>query len=211
MCSSTQSIVEEEKQVIDPIADLELVEPVTEENINELRDNSKSDEIIDPISEVQLVSPVEEIELVEPMVEVEKTETNSINEVELVEAVEPTSNPENYLRENNVDLDKALEFLGDMEMYNATVGDFLSEIKAKWHRIVEYKNTNDMPNYAIEVHSLKSDAKYLGLMSLADISYEHELKSKENDIEFVNNNFKRLEVEYTKALNIIKTYNHMIN
>ena len=204
-------IVEEENQVIDPIADLELVEPVTEENINELRDNSKSDEIIDPISEVQLVSPVEEIELVEPMVEVEKTETNSINEVELVEAVEPTSNPENYLRENNVDLDKALEFLGDMEMYNATVGDFLSEIKAKWHRIVEYKNTNDMPNYAIEVHSLKSDAKYLGLMSLADISYEHELKSKENDIEFVNNNFKRLEVEYTKALNIIKTYNHMIN
>ena len=201
-------IVEEEKQVIDPIADLELVEPVTEENINELRDNSKSDEIIDPISEVQLVSPVEEIELVEPMVEVEETEPNSINEVELVG---PTSNPENYLRENNVDLDKALEFLGDMEMYNATVGDFLSEIKAKWHRIVEYKNTKDMPNYAIEVHSLKSDAKYLGLMSLADISYEHELKSKENDIEFVNNNFKRLEVEYTKALNIIKTYNHMIN
>ena len=204
-------IVEEEKQVIDPIADLELVEPVTEENINELRDNSHSDQVIDPIADLELVAPVEEIELVEPMVEVEETETNSINEVELVEPVEPTSNPENYLRENNVDLDKALEFLGDMEMYNATVGDFLSEIKAKWHRIAEYKNTNDMPNYAIEVHSLKSDAKYLGLMSLAEVAYEHELKSKENDSVFIKENFKRLEVEYTKALNIIKTYSHMIN
>ena len=147
------------------------------------------------------------------MVKVEEINTNSINEVELVEPVESTTttNPEDYLKANNVDLDKALEFLGDMEMYNATVGDFLSEVKAKWNRIVEYKNNNDMANYAIEVHSLKSDAKYLGLMSLAEISYEHELKSKENNSEFVNNNFKRLEVEYTKGLNIMKTYNHMIN
>ena len=193
-------IVEEEKQVIDPIADLELVEPVTEENINELRDNSHSDQVIDPIADLELVAPVEEIELIEP-----------IEEVELVEPVTSSNNSEMYLRENNVDLDKALEFLGDMEMYNATVGDFLSEVKAKWHRIIEYKNNNDMPNYAIEVHSLKSDAKYLGLMSLAEVAYEHELKSKENDSVFIKDNFKRLEVEYTKALNIIKTYSHMIN
>ena len=38
-----------------------------------------------------------------------------------------------------------------------------------------------MENYAIEVHSLKSDCKYLGFMTLADIAYQHELKSKEND------------------------------
>ena len=38
-----------------------------------------------------------------------------------------------------------------------------------------------MSDYAIEVHSLKSDCKYLGFMKLADISYQHELKSKEND------------------------------
>lgn len=111
-----------------------------------------------------------------------------------------------YLESNGVDVEHALELLGDMDMYNATINDFVSDVEAKWNRIVEYKNSNDLENYAIEVHSLKSDCKYLGFMNLADISYEHELKSKENDSEFVNNNFSRLEEEYKKVLEIAKTY-----
>ena len=46
-------------------------------------------------------------------------------------------------------------------------------------------------------------------MSLADISYQHELKSKENDSSFVNENFTKLEEEYNIALNIAKNYNEM--
>ena len=91
-------------------------------------------------------------------------------------------------------------------MYNATINDFTNDVEAKWNRILEYKNSNDLENYAIEVHSLKSDSKYLGFMTLADIAYEHELKSKENDSEFVNSNFSRLEEEYKKVLEIAKTY-----
>ena len=94
-------------------------------------------------------------------------------------------------------------------MYNMTISDFLSEVEEKWQNIINYKNNNDMENYAIEVHSLKSDAKYLGFMSLADISYQHELKSKENDSTFVQEHFSELEIEYNKTLNIAKTYNEM--
>ena len=35
-----------------------------------------------------------------------------------------------------------------------------------------------MSNYAILVHSLKSDAKYLGFTKLAELAYNHELKVK---------------------------------
>ena len=49
-----------------------------------------------------------------------------------------------------------------------------------------------MANYAIEVHSLKSDCKYLGFTTLAQLSYQHELKSKANDVEFVNENYDDL-------------------
>ena len=63
-----------------------------------------------------------------------------------------------------------------------------------------------MKNYAILVHSMKSDAKYLGLMDFADVAYEHELKSKEGDSSFVNDNFSRLEDELNKALAIVKEY-----
>ena len=111
-----------------------------------------------------------------------------------------------YLEDNGVDVEHGLELLGDMDMYNMTINDFMSEVEDKWARIVDYKEKNDMPNYAIEVHSLKSDCKYLGFMDLADISYQHELKSKENDSEFVNNNFNELETKYKKVLEIAKNY-----
>lgn len=34
----------------------------------------------------------------------------------------------------------------------------------------------------------------------------HELKSKDNDIEYVNNNFSELELKYKRILNIVGNY-----
>ena len=96
-----------------------------------------------------------------------------------------------------------------MQMYNDTIADFVSEVETKWADIVRYKEENNMPEYAILVHSLKSDCKYLGFMTLADIAYQHELKSKENDSAFVNDNFAKLEENYNKVLEVAKEYvNH---
>ena len=111
-----------------------------------------------------------------------------------------------FLEANNVDVTKALAILGDIEMYNETVNDFLDEVEDKWNRIKLYLENKDMPSYAVEVHSLKSDAKYLGLMKLADISYDHELKSKENNYDGVLSSFNLLEKEYNDSLMIIKEY-----
>ena len=111
-----------------------------------------------------------------------------------------------YLEDNGVDVEKGLELLGDMDMYNETMEDFLSEINEKYPKAKEYKEKGDMPNYAIIVHSIKSDSKYLGFTHLAELSYEHELKSKDNDIDFVNNNFSSLEDEINRIINIVKTY-----
>lgn len=112
----------------------------------------------------------------------------------------------NYLKENNIDVDHALSLLGDMDMYHDTMKDFMSEINEKFNKIKYYKDNSDMSNYAILVHSLKSDSKYLGFMKLADISYQHELKSKDNDIEFVNSNFCLLEEELNRVISIVKEY-----
>ena len=133
-----------------------------------------------------------------------------VEEVEELEIIgEEITDKEKYLKENGVDLDKSLELLGDIDMYDMTMKDFLTEVETKWNDIISYKNNSDMENYAIEVHSLKSDAKYLGFMSLAEVAYQHELKSKENDNDFVQTNFQELEIEYNKALNIAKTYSEM--
>lgn len=114
---------------------------------------------------------------------------------------------EKYLEKNGIDVNAALEVLGDMEMYNSTMQEFINGVADKWNKIVEYKDSSDMENYAIQVHSLKSDSKYLGLTSLADVAYQHELKSKENDIDYVNSHFSELKEQYNKTLEIVKKYN----
>lgn len=112
----------------------------------------------------------------------------------------------NYLIEHGVDIEEALSLLGDMDMYNMTIHDFYQDVEDKWNNIVHYKDEGNMSEYSILVHSLKSDCKYLGFMKLADISYQHELKSKENDLDFVSEHFKELEDEYHKSMEIIKNY-----
>ena len=137
--------------------------------------------------------------------DLEKTEVLEIFEYDEKVEEEPLSTKE-YLTQNGVDIDKALELLGDMDMYNTTLNDFSSEVEEKWSRITSAKENKDMENYAIDVHSLKSDCKYLGFTKLAELSYQHELKSKENDIEYVINNFNSLEEEYKRVRRIVTKY-----
>ncbi|MGM9874958.1 MAG: response regulator [Bacilli bacterium] len=112
----------------------------------------------------------------------------------------------NLLTSNGVNVEKALELFGDMEMYDATMSDFLEMVDQKLSNLRKYRETGDMPNYAIEVHSLKSDARYLGFVSLADLAYQFELKSKANDLMFVYDNYKTLLDEAHRIINLSRKY-----
>lgn len=113
---------------------------------------------------------------------------------------------ENLLRSNGVDLDSSLELFGDMEMYNDTLNEFLNGIGDKLKDIEKYKTNSDMPNYAILVHSLKSDSKYLGFTKLAELSLNHEMKSKENDINYVMENYDELMDEANRIVKLASEY-----
>ena len=173
-----------------------------EDKDTELKENVEVDHIEEVEQLEENVNPME----IKPIETVPVVDINPIETIEKVENVDAGNYDRSYLESNGVDVNHALELLGDMDMYNMTISDFMKEVEEKWNRIVDYKNSNNMPDYAIEVHSLKSDCKYLGFMTLADIAYEHELKSKENDSNFVNENFARLEEEYKKVLEIARTY-----
>ena len=111
-----------------------------------------------------------------------------------------------YLKESGIDIDGALQLLGTVEMYNDTLNEFLKGIDEKFNNIKVYKDNNDLVNYSILVHSLKSDSKYLGFTKLAMLAYNHEIKSKENDIVYVNSHFMDLENELKRVLGIVKEY-----
>ena len=112
----------------------------------------------------------------------------------------------NFLKQNGVDINKSLELFGDVVTYNETIREFKNAIDGKLEKIEDYYQDADMPNYAIYVHSLKSDCKYFGFMKLASLAYDHEMKSKAGDLEYVKEHYQELMSEASKVRGIVFEY-----
>ena len=165
--------------------------------VNQMPEEVKPSEVVEEQKEVPVVN-----EMPEEVTPTTQEATETIEEP-------PTLDKKQYLINNGVDMDKALELLGDMEMYDETVNDFLAEVEEKFQKIENYRLQENMPDYAVEVHSLKSDARYLGFNKLGDIAYDHELASKDNKVDYVKEHFTELSEAYEECLNILKTYKNM--
>ena len=113
---------------------------------------------------------------------------------------------ENYLLSNGINYKKGLELLGDIDTYKNMLSDWFKECHQKFEDMKLFKLKHDMQNYAIRVHALKSDSKYFGLDKLAEMAYEHEIKSKANDEQYVKDNFEKLEREFIRTTLIIEKY-----
>lgn len=111
-----------------------------------------------------------------------------------------------FLEENGVDIPKSLELFGDADTYNETIGEFLVGVHTKINQLIQQMNAKDFENYAITVHSMKSDAKTFGFTTLADMAYEHELKSKAGDYYYVTTHINDLITETNKTILLLKEY-----
>ena len=112
----------------------------------------------------------------------------------------------NLLINNGVDVNSSLELFGDIDTYNETLKDFLDAVVEKVNNIEKYKEASDMANYAILVHSLKSDSKYLGFTKLAELSYQHEMESKPNNVDYIYANYEPLMEEANRIVNLVRNY-----
>ena len=110
------------------------------------------------------------------------------------------------LIDNGVDLEKSLELFGDIATYDDNLDEYIHGVESRLDDLKKYKQNGDMANYAIIVHSIKSDAKYFGFTRLAELALNHELKSKENDMYYVTDNFDELIQEINKINNLVKDY-----
>lgn len=112
----------------------------------------------------------------------------------------------NILKSNGIDVDGGVQLLGDMEMYDEILADFLTESKDRMPMISDYKNAGDMENYAIQVHAMKGDSKYLGFTKLAELSYDHQLKSQEGNIDYINEHYDELIGEANRVIQVVSKY-----
>lgn len=110
------------------------------------------------------------------------------------------------LLDNDIDFYSSLELLGDVEMYDETLSDFYDEIDNSIEKLQNFFKQKDLNNYAIVAHDLKSNSKYLGFKSLAEISYNHEIMGKADDKQYIEANYAILINEIKRIKNIIKEY-----
>lgn len=112
----------------------------------------------------------------------------------------------NLLINNGINVDASLELFGDMATYDETLQEFLDSVDDKTLELHKYKENSDLANYAIYAHSLKSDAKYLGFTSLAEMSLNHEMAGKNNDANFIFNNFDSYMDEIKRVVKVVCDY-----
>ncbi len=115
----------------------------------------------------------------------------------------------NYLIQNGVDVDKGIENTMDFETYNEILLDFCNTFPQDVNKFNQFKAAGDMVNYEIIVHALKSNCRTLGFMSTGEMFYQHELASKQNDVNYVNLHYDELIAEVKRVYNILMTYKGM--
>ena len=111
-----------------------------------------------------------------------------------------------FLKQSGIDVDTALTYLGDMETFDEILKDFYDGLDNQMAELEQTKKNNDMPNYAILVHALKSNCRSLGITNFAALAYEEEMKSKEGNSMFINEHFPKLVEEKEKTKEVISKY-----
>lgn len=118
-----------------------------------------------------------------------------------------TSNIEEFseLKIKDIDTAKAIEACcGNLENYLSLLSVAYHDGKNKIKIIKEFANTNDIKNYTIEVHALKTVAALIGATSLSELSSRHEIAGTSNDFTFISKNIDSLLNNYDAILNNIK-------
>lgn len=190
-----------------------LAKPLEKEELvkvlnNVLNNSNEKETVQEPVSADEIIPVEESVEEILNINNKNITAIEFVDDTEILDLADETLQKYDldYLKTNGFNVNRSIELLGDVDSFNETLTDFYNKLPNKIQKIKQYKNENDLENYTIEVHSLKSDCKYLGLTSIADLSYEHELKAKEKDTTYINEHCKELEKEVEKYQAIINKY-----
>ena len=87
--------------------------------------------------------------------------------------------------------DGLFNLAGDWELYLNIVEVFISDEETR-AQLKQFITDQNAPDYRIQVHALKGDARMLGAKSLAEVAYEHEMQSKAGNMAYVEEHWDEL-------------------
>ncbi|EKQ53411.1 MULTISPECIES: response regulator [unclassified Clostridium] len=123
-----------------------------------------------------------------------------------------TNITEDYTKEFNsieiqgVDTEKAIQNCGgNINNYLSLLSVAYYDGKNKINILRDFANNNDIENYTIEVHALKTVAEIIGDSNLSALAKRHEKAGTSNDMKFILENVNFLLNSYDNLLNNIKS------
>ena len=82
-----------------------------------------------------------------------------------------------------LDIEKAIDNSGSIELFTELLGDVHRIIDEKSDLVETYLKNEDLKNYTIQVHALKTTCRMIGAMELGEDFFTLEKLGKENDLE----------------------------
>ena len=87
-----------------------------------------------------------------------------------------------------LDTEKGMAFCGTADIYRETLSMFASQLPERIERLRTFLNGEDRESYVIEVHSLKSAARWVGALDIGDWAEKLELAGKAGNWQEVTEN-----------------------
>jgi len=117
----------------------------------------------------------------------------------------PTVEELNELKIEDVDTKNVIQnCCGNINNYLSLLSVTYHDGKNKLKVIKDFANNNDIKNYTIEVHALKTVATLVGHTKLSELSKRHEIAGTNNNLIFILENVDSLLSVYDSLLNNIK-------
>ncbi len=97
---------------------------------------------------------------------------------------------------------------GNMDVYLDLMGMFVREQEAREEKLHSLLKEENMADYAVLVHALKSNARMLGAGQLADIAYEHEKAGRDGQLSYVQEHWEELSLEWGRCRQSLEAFYH---
>ncbi len=143
-----------------------------------------------------LTKPIEADRLEEMLIRYLPEEKVVLSENDNEVQEEEKALPEWLLQCEGIDAGKGVENCGGTEEYMSVLNGFHSAIKDVADEIETYYNNDDIRNYTIKVHALKSSARIIGAGDLSEKARLLEEAGNDNNIDYIKANTAELLKSY---------------
>lgn len=110
-----------------------------------------------------------------------------------------------------IDSRRAIEMMGDKELYLETLSDYYDVIEEKYEKLIQYDAEERLSEYTVEVHGLKGISRMIGAFELGDMAEQLEKYGKLGDAAAIHKHNPKLLADYKELKEALEPYKRKLN